>query len=191
MISSAAQPSPPELSLPIAICPEAPVCRARFDLRQSQAACKTTATFQPNDLPFRMPENVVIYDTDLFYAIILKSVARAPTITVTSLFPKANDWPRNLCFPITKSSPRDVPNVEALSYTNISPKHRIMAVYAGTTLAEANSHAGSGKGYREISGRKHSANACRLQRHLGIFHEEVEMDDDKLAIEEATTRRAA
>jgi len=39
--------------------------------------CKTVATFQPNDLSFRLPENAVIYDTDLFYAVILKSVSAA------------------------------------------------------------------------------------------------------------------
>ncbi len=33
--------------------------------------CPTKATFEPYDLPFRMPANAVIYDTELFYAIIL------------------------------------------------------------------------------------------------------------------------
>ena len=37
--------------------------------------CKTSATFQPNDLPFRVPANAVIIDTEPFYAIILKSVS--------------------------------------------------------------------------------------------------------------------
>src|SRR6266404_7342728 len=41
------------------------------------APCKTSASFQPNDLPFRIPEKAVIYDTDLFYAIILRSVSVA------------------------------------------------------------------------------------------------------------------
>src|SRR5688572_4236642 len=36
--------------------------------------CRTSATFQPNDLPFRVPENAVIWDTELFYAVILKSL---------------------------------------------------------------------------------------------------------------------
>src|SRR5436190_5511558 len=36
--------------------------------------CKTTATFQPHDLQFRVPEKAVIFDTELFYAVILKSV---------------------------------------------------------------------------------------------------------------------
>jgi hypothetical protein len=37
-------------------------------------ACKTSVPFQPNDLPFRVPAKAVIFDTELFYAIILKSI---------------------------------------------------------------------------------------------------------------------
>ena len=40
-----------------------------------QVACKTSVTFHPNDLPFQVPKNAVILDTELFYAIILKSVS--------------------------------------------------------------------------------------------------------------------
>src|SRR5689334_14146106 len=36
--------------------------------------CGGDITFQPYQLPFRIPRNAVIYDTDLFYALILKSV---------------------------------------------------------------------------------------------------------------------
>ena len=36
--------------------------------------CKTSATFPPNDLPFRIPASASIYDTDLFYAVMLKSM---------------------------------------------------------------------------------------------------------------------
>src|ERR1700704_2732920 len=39
------------------------------------APCKTIGTFKPYDLPFRLPANAVIYDTDLFYGVILKSVS--------------------------------------------------------------------------------------------------------------------
>src|SRR5207253_7431378 len=39
-----------------------------------QVACKTSVTFPPNDLPFRVPKDAVIIDTVPFYAIILKSV---------------------------------------------------------------------------------------------------------------------
>ena len=37
-------------------------------------SCKTSATFEANDLPFRVPKNAVIYDTEPFYAIVLKTV---------------------------------------------------------------------------------------------------------------------
>src|SRR5258708_40278094 len=37
--------------------------------------CKTSATFPPNDLPFRVPATANIYDTDLFYPVMLKSLS--------------------------------------------------------------------------------------------------------------------
>src|SRR6202040_1690796 len=37
--------------------------------------CKTAGTFQPYDLPFRWPQNTLIYDTELFYAVVLVSVS--------------------------------------------------------------------------------------------------------------------
>jgi hypothetical protein len=73
--------------------------------------CRTSATFQPNDLPFRVPENSVIWDTELFYAVILKSLT---------------------------STEENCDDIENLFYTNVDPRFRIMAVYAGSTLAEAN-----------------------------------------------------
>ncbi|HVQ37847.1 MAG TPA: hypothetical protein VMS31_09965, partial [Pyrinomonadaceae bacterium] len=39
--------------------------------------CKTSASFQPHDLQFRVPANAVIFDTELFYAVILKSLPAA------------------------------------------------------------------------------------------------------------------
>src|SRR6187549_1202536 len=36
--------------------------------------CSSVITFEPYVLPFRLPANAVIYDTDLFYAVILRSV---------------------------------------------------------------------------------------------------------------------
>jgi hypothetical protein len=42
-----------------------------------KVACKTSVTFSPHDLPFRVPANAVIFDTDPFYAVILKSMPAA------------------------------------------------------------------------------------------------------------------
>src|SRR6478672_13709739 len=40
-----------------------------------KVSCKTSVTFQSNDLPFQVDKNMVIVDTVPFYAVILKSAA--------------------------------------------------------------------------------------------------------------------
>ena len=100
-------------------------------------ACKTSATFQPYDLPFRLPENAVIYDTDLFYAVILKSVnvlddncdifvSESDRLAAQGLFPDRKVFSSRCAEP------------GGLSYTNTNPKAQFMAVYAGMTPADAN-----------------------------------------------------
>src|SRR4029079_5150357 len=37
--------------------------------------CRTSIKFEAYDLPFQVPKNAVIWETEKFYAIILKSVA--------------------------------------------------------------------------------------------------------------------
>ena len=98
--------------------------------------CRTTATFQPNDLPFRVPQNAVIYDTELFYAIILKSVGTSED-DCDVFVPESERLAAQALFPDHKVFSSRCPDVETLFYTNVSAKHRIMAVYAGSTLAEA------------------------------------------------------
>jgi hypothetical protein len=100
-------------------------------------ACKTSVTFQPNDLPFRVPQNAVIFDTELFYAIILKTVGRDENDC--KVFVAENERLRTQAlFPDHKVFASRCADPETLFYTNTSPRHRIMAVYAGSTLAEAN-----------------------------------------------------
>lgn len=99
-------------------------------------ACKTSVTFQPNDLPFRVPANSVIFDTELFYAIILKSVAtREDDCDV--FIPETERLQTQALFPDRKVFSSRCADVENLFYTNVNPKIRVMAVYAGTTLPEA------------------------------------------------------
>jgi hypothetical protein len=100
-------------------------------------ACKTIATFQPNDLPFRIPENAVIFDTELFYAVILKTVGRDENDC--HVFVSEDERLRaQALFPDRKVFASRCADPETLFYTNTSPKHRFMAVYAGSTPAEAN-----------------------------------------------------
>jgi hypothetical protein len=98
--------------------------------------CKTRATFQPNDLPFRVPKNAVIYDTELFYAIILKSVGTSAE-DCEVFVPENERLASQALFPDHKVFASRCPDVETLFYTNVSSKHRILAVYAGTTLTAA------------------------------------------------------
>ena len=101
-----------------------------------KVACKTVATFHDNDLPFRVPENSVIFDTELFYAVIVKSVA-AKEEDCDTFVPEADRLATQALFPERKVFASRCVDIENLFYTNVDPKFRFMAVYAGTSLAEA------------------------------------------------------
>ena len=97
--------------------------------------CKTTATFQPNDLLFRLPEKAVIFDTELFYAIILKSI-RADEGDCNIFIPEDERLRAQALFPDHKVFTSRCNEPENLGYSNMNRNSRFMAVYAGTTLAE-------------------------------------------------------
>jgi hypothetical protein len=99
--------------------------------------CKSAATFEPNDLPFRLPEKAVIFDTELFYGIILKTVGRDET-DCDVFVPEDERLRTQALFPDHKVFSSRCPDAPGVFYRNTSSKHRFMAVYAGTTLAEAN-----------------------------------------------------
>ena len=98
--------------------------------------CKTTATFNPNDLPFRVPQNSVIFDTEPFYAIVLKSVTTRED-NCDIYVPEKERLQAQVLFPDRKVFASRCADIENLFYTNVDPKFRIMAVYGGATLAEA------------------------------------------------------
>jgi hypothetical protein len=107
-------------------------------------ACKTTATFHPNDLPFRVPKDAVIIDTVPFYAIILQSVVGSPD-RCDDFIPESERLAAQALFPdhkVFSSRCTDPENsryedVTTRKITNLSDTHRIMAVYAGASQAEA------------------------------------------------------
>ncbi len=101
------------------------------------APCKTTGTFQPYDLPFRLPGNAVIYDTELFYAIVLTSVS-APDDSCDIFVPESQRLAAQPLFPDHKVFSSRCTEPGALSYSNTGNKAHFMAVYAGPTLADAN-----------------------------------------------------
>jgi hypothetical protein len=99
--------------------------------------CKTIATFEPYDLPFRLPEKTVIYDTELFYSVILKTVGQTQE-DCDVFVPENERLKAQELFPDHKVFASRCPDAPGYFYSSISPRHRFMAVYAGATLAEAN-----------------------------------------------------
>jgi hypothetical protein len=99
-------------------------------------ACKTTVTFKDHDLPFRVPQNSVIFDTELFYAVILKSV-RANEDDCNTFIPETERLQAQALFPDRKVFSSRCYDIENLFYTNVDSKVMFMAVYGGTTLADA------------------------------------------------------
>ncbi|MDX6611807.1 MAG: hypothetical protein QOD75_993 [Blastocatellia bacterium] len=101
-----------------------------------QIPCKTSVTFKPYDLPFRVPETAVIYDPEPFYAIVLKSVPVKDDdcevfISESDRLAAQGLWPDHKVF-----TDRCY-DIENLFYTNVNTKRRFMGAYAGRTLAEA------------------------------------------------------
>src|SRR5438874_2374401 len=99
--------------------------------------CPSVATFESYDLPFRVPKNTVIWETELFYAVILRSAA-APDDSCDNYIPEPERLAAQTLFPDRKVFTSRCAEPGRLYYTNTSPKAHFMAVYAGTTLAEAN-----------------------------------------------------
>jgi hypothetical protein len=101
-----------------------------------KVTCKTSVTFQPHDLPFRVPANAVILDTELFYVVILKSMP-ASNDSCDVFIPETERLAAQALFPDRKVFTSRCVEPGELFYTNVSENQRMMAVYAGATLAEA------------------------------------------------------
>jgi hypothetical protein len=99
--------------------------------------CPSQIQFEPHDLPFRFPQNAVIFDTELFYAVILRSVLSPPD-SCDNFIPEPERLAAQILFTNNKVFTSRCAEPGQLSYTNTSPRAQFMAVYAGLTLAEAN-----------------------------------------------------
>jgi hypothetical protein len=99
--------------------------------------CGGEVTFQPNELPFRIPKNAVIYDTDTFYAVILRSVP-SPTDSCDNFIPEPERFAAQGLFTNNKVFTSRCAEPGQVSYTNIAGNVQFMAVYAGLTMANAN-----------------------------------------------------
>ena len=105
------------------------------------AACKQRENFQPFQLPFEYTSNFHISESQLFYAVILKSVKEnadpdqrncEKAITEVDRIETQKLFPHNAVFVMRCWEPGEI------SYTNVADDVSFMGVYAGQTLAEAN-----------------------------------------------------
>ena len=99
--------------------------------------CRTSVEFQPYQLPFRIPPNAVIWESEHFYAVILKSVRDESRGGNCDIFVPETEreaaqalFPRNKVFTSRCMEPGD------LFYEGVAESARFMAVYGGRTRAE-------------------------------------------------------
>jgi hypothetical protein len=125
----------------LAVCPLSFSASGLAQARRGQvcgdptARCPTQYDFQAYDLPFRIPKSAVIWESELFYAVILQSVnAKANCETHVS---EDERLEAQALFPHNKVFADRCPEPGNLSYSRTNSDYRLMAVYAGRTRAEA------------------------------------------------------
>jgi len=100
--------------------------------------CRTSVEFQPYQLPFAVPANGVIWETEKFYAVILKSMRDPSQGADCNVFvPEAEREAAQLLFPRNKVFASRCFDAGDLYYTGVAENTQFMAVYAGRTRAEA------------------------------------------------------
>lgn len=100
-------------------------------------ACRTTATFEAYDMPFRIPANAVIWESEPFYAVILKSVRFRDEECNTRFIPEPQRLEAQTLFPNNKVFASRCGEPGTVFYSNTTPNTNFMAVYGGRTQAEA------------------------------------------------------
>ena len=101
--------------------------------------CKSAESFQAFDLPFDTGKNFVIYESEKFYGIVLKSAklknwgdCANPSFAESERLPIQEMFPHNKVFAL------NCVETGMNYYTGVAGKTAFIGVYAGLTLAEAN-----------------------------------------------------
>ncbi|MCA1620531.1 MAG: hypothetical protein LC795_14725 [Acidobacteria bacterium] len=124
------------------------------------ARCRTSVEFQPHQLPFVVPTDGAIWETEQFYAVILKSVRDASKGADCDLFiPEAERLAAQALFPRHKVFASRCFEPGDLFYTGVAEDTQFMAVYAGRTRAEAQATLAKAKATGQFPG----ANLRRLR----------------------------
>ncbi len=98
--------------------------------------CPTSVQFEVYDLPFRLSQNAVIWESESFYAVILKSMTTADD-DCEKFVPEAERQEAQSLFPHAKVFTSRCAEPGATYYTGVKSDARFMAVYAGSTRAAA------------------------------------------------------
>ena len=100
--------------------------------------CRTSVEFQPYQIPFRIPPQGAIWESENFYAVILKSVRDTSSRGDCNVFiPEPDRLEAQALFPRHKVfTSRCALEPGDLFYTEISGDTQFMAVFAGRTRAE-------------------------------------------------------
>jgi hypothetical protein len=122
--------------------------------------CRTSIEFQPYQLPFRIPPNAVIWESEHFYAVVLKSVRDESRGGNCDIFvPEADREAAQALFPRHKVFASRCMEPGDLYYTGVSDGAQFMAVYAGRTRAEGQAMLSKVKATGQFPG----ANLRRMQ----------------------------
>ncbi len=124
--------------------------------------CKTSVDFEAHDLPFEVPENVFISETERFYAIVLKSFRITDAECETKFVSENERLETQELFPNNKVFASRCPDPGNLFYEPIDWHVRFMAVYAGRTKAEAT------KMLTKVKATKKFSNAYIKQLYSGF-----------------------
>jgi hypothetical protein len=95
--------------------------------------------------------NTAMYDTELFYAVILRSVP-SPADNCDNFIPEPERLAAQILFPNHKVFTSRCAEPGEVSYTNTNPRTQFMAVYAGANLADANRMLATVKATRKFPG---------------------------------------
>jgi hypothetical protein len=115
-------------------------------------SCKTSVTFEAFDLPFEVPENVFIAETERFYAVILKSFRVTDDECESKFISEDERLAAQELFPNNKVFASRCPEPGNLFYEPIDYRVRFMAVFSGRTKAEATKMLAKVKATGQFSG---------------------------------------
>jgi hypothetical protein len=100
------------------------------------APCPSSMPFEPHDLKFRLPKNAVIFETEEFYAIVLKTL-RVKDTDCEKFVAESERLAAQKLFPKLKVFTSRCVDTLGVYYSTVAPEERVMALYAGRTREEA------------------------------------------------------